>query len=185
MERLKSKTTLLVALVLAAVLAMAGVGYALAAPDSGSYEYTIGDTTNSYEYGSAYPQISISVNNGVLILHTDDTFNNPALYLDLFNTFEEANAPNSIPISREFVFDGNGNIEISMSDYGIGTYYLAFHNGLDGTGIVPITIAEPTSQPAISDNSISNVAFNFNFKATGIQATGFNDYKEAFAALNN
>lgn len=36
-----------------------------------------------------------------------------------------------------------------------------------------------------SDESTSGVAFTLNFKATGIQATGFKDYKEAFAAPNS
>lgn len=38
---------------------------------------------------------------------------------------------------------------------------------------------------ACSDEPTSTVALNFNFKVSGIQATGFNNYHEAFAALNN
>lgn len=49
----------------------------------------------------------------------------------------------------------------------------------------PDAVAEEPETPETPSGNQSNIAFDFNFKATGIQSTGFNDYHEAFAALNN
>lgn len=233
MERLKSKTTLLVALVLAAVLAMTGIGYALGAPDSRNMEMKVNkaytamennrdeifqyldglgvDSASGTKYGSysqAYtsdnPNIDVSYNGNTLYVGTWVDISTHAADLDsLYSLFANNGATHMsfmvyATVGHRLSVDFNdgstlvieGNEEFSNDSLGVSTvdaddnYYdmYTFQYNEDTWELESITVnpesAFKTLQPITP-------IFDFHFKATGIQATGFNDYKEAFAALNN
>lgn len=264
MERLKSKTKLLVALVLAVALAMAGVSYALAAPNNSEENAGIStqaeseNTSNSnmvWKTNKAYTAMEnnrdeisdylneISVDTGWMNnsgyradwqLFTVDNPNidfyyntsGTPLYIpanydiptmsnalnNLYMIFAESGATHmtykiyaTCGNDLNVVFDDGSELNInaystlSLDEATVSTInaegncyemYSYVHN--EDTWEIESISTNPESafltlQPGDSNssNETSNVAFDFNFRATGIQATGFSNYKEAFAALNN
>lgn len=170
MERLKSKTTLLVAFVLATVLAMTGVGYALANPNDGS--------DSDFDHHAA--------------MHEKTT----AEFLQWMKAHDN-DAPCAIcsgeycnEINESRINEGTQKwYTVNHGSAGFPCEYLVYASFDDIVDDLPDNSAFIQwlmgKDDLSSDEPASTVALNFNFKATGIQATGFSDYHEAFTALNN
>lgn len=162
-----------VAIVLTAALCVTSIGTALALPDEESKTITIG--TRTY---TPYDDESDVYDNFSHFYFSEHR-------LKANGDFGWTVAP------WEFIIDGNvyqiismmGEIEgtANLQDYKSGTYYVNFVCRDENSTAVTYKLTIEDSSETLQPDPIS---FLIHFKATGIQSTGFVDYKAAFAALN-
>lgn len=168
----------IIAIVVAMALLFSGVGMALGAPDDADLTYVLDESQSegiswfdeSFEdgcysaYGDRQPRYSYQINNGEVIE------------------------------KRGFYAGGIGGLDIDLTALNlkngdkvtIDVWHVGSNDVIDMSYKRVINVVDPNAVTEDPETPVTNgIAFDFNFKATGIQATGFNDYKEAFAALNN
>lgn len=164
----------LIALVLAIAMAMSGIGFALGAPDDAFDRHAAMEDKTTAEFEAFLDHHG---SDGTCMFCGEVSSENNGFCGDFGS------------LTRGDLFQGWNWYE-GMLNF---SYMGAFCNQADNYAMIQDLIDSFPADSAFikwlkgeddSDQSTPGVAFTLNFRATGIQATGFKDYKEAFAALN-